>query len=79
MEIRWVVGEKDLILVSEHSKGGKMNDRILVRVDPTSKTSMVPQRYLPRTVVMAQKDSPSVQKCGVSSDWSVPGDNVVPE
>ena len=72
-----MVGEKDLI--SALSKGGKSIDRSFVRADPTLKMSMVSETSLPRTVVITQKESSSVQRCGLSLDRSVPGDNVVPE
>ena len=77
MEVRWVVGEKDQISAS--AKGEKVNDRILVRVDPTSKMWMASSSPLPRTVVITLKDWSYVQRCSLPADWSAPGDDPVPE
>ena len=69
-----MVGEKDPIVASD--KGGKSNERILVRVGPTLKTSM-PSPLC--RIVMITKDLSSAQRYGSSYDWSVPENDLVPE
>ena len=72
-----MVEKKDVLSMALDKRGE--NDWILVRVDPTSKMSMISMRYLFCTVVITRKDSSTVQRCGMSRDWSVPGDDIVPE
>ena len=77
VEIRWAVGEKDTITVL--FTRGRVNDRVLVRVDPTLEMLMARPRHSTRAVVITQKDSSSVQRCGMSRDRIVTEDNIVPE
>ena len=77
VEIRWAVGEKDPITVL--FTRGRVDDRVLVRVDSIFEMLMARPRHSTRAVVITQKDSSSVQRYGISRDRIVMEDSVVPE